>query len=291
MRSGSSHLPPYITAETLSAFLEQALAEDLGDGDHSTLATIPEEATTRVRLLIKDSGILAGVAMARLIYERVDPRVIFTEQLPDGAEIKPGDIAFFAEGPARTLLTTERLILNCMQRMSAIASHTHRLCGLLEGTHARLMDTRKTTPNFRMAEKWAVSIGGGINHRVGLYDKIMVKDNHIDLAGGIGVAVSRVKKYLRDHAKQLEIEVETRSLAEVEDAIGAGVDIILLDNMAPEMMREAVTRIAGRCRTEASGGIHEGNLRAVALTGVDYISMGALTHTVRSLDLSLKVVS
>lgn len=290
MRSGSSHLPPYITAETLSAFLELALAEDLGDGDHSTLATIPEAATARVRLLVKDSGILAGVAMARMIYERVDPRVVFTEQLPDGAEIKPGDIAFFAEGPARTLLTTERLILNCMQRMSAIASHTHRLCALLEGTHAKLMDTRKTTPNFRMAEKWAVSIGGGINHRVGLYDKIMVKDNHIDLAGGIGVAVSRVKKYLLDIEKPLEIEVETRSLSEVDDALAAGVDIILLDNMAPEMMREAVTRIAGRCRTEASGGIHEGNLQSVAMTGVDYISMGALTHTVRSLDLSLKVV-
>jgi nicotinate-nucleotide pyrophosphorylase (carboxylating) len=290
VRSASSHLPPYITPETLSAFLTLALAEDLGDGDHSTLATIPEDATAQVKLLVKDSGILAGVYMARLIYERVDPRVILTELLSDGDEIKPGDVAFFAVGPARTLLTTERLILNCMQRMSAIASHTHRLCGLLEGTHAKLMDTRKTTPNFRMAEKWAVSIGGGTNHRIGLYDKIMVKDNHIDLAGGIGVAVDRVKKYLLDQDKQLEIEVETRSLAEVDDALAAGVDIILLDNMAPEMMREAVTRIAGRCRTEASGGIHEGNLRAVALTGVDYISMGALTHTVRSLDLSLKAV-
>ena len=290
MRSESSHLPPYITPENLSAFLELALAEDLGDGDHSTLATIPEEATAQVKLLVKDSGILAGVSMARLIYERVDPRVVLTELLSDGAEIKPGDVAFFAAGPARTLLTTERLILNCMQRMSAIASHTHRLCGLLEGTRAKLMDTRKTTPNFRMAEKWAVHIGGGTNHRIGLYDKIMVKDNHIDLAGGIGVAVGRVKKYLRDYDKALEIEVETRSLAEVDDALAAGVDIILLDNMAPEMMREAVTRIARRCRTEASGGIHEGNLRAVALTGVDYISMGALTHTVRSLDLSLKVM-
>lgn len=282
---------PYLTDQALSKFISSALAEDLGEGDHTTLATVPDGSVTRVQLLVKDTGILAGVELARRIYEQVDPSVKLGVRMHDGEPVHPGDIVFIAEGSSRTLLSTERLILNCMQRMSGIATHTRRLCELLEGTHAKLMDTRKTTPNFRLAEKWAVSIGGGINHRFGLYDKIMIKDNHIDVAGGIGPAVRKVKEYLQNTGRKLEVEVETRSLQEVDEALAAGgVDIIMLDNMSVELMRAAVGRIGGACRTEASGGINESNLREVALTGVDYVSIGALTHTIRSLDLSLKVI-
>ncbi len=287
----ASSLPSYVTSEALTRFISSALDEDIGDGDHTTLATVSEDATSTMKLLVKDSGILAGVEMARAIFGYMDPGIQVHALHQDGSIIRPGDIAFTVSGKARSLLSAERLVLNCMQRMSGIATYTHRLCSLLEGTAARLMDTRKTTPNFRLAEKWAVFIGGGVNHRFGLYDKIMIKDNHVDVAGGVVPAIKRVKEYLVKTGRKLEIEVETRSLNEVDDVLETGgVDIIMLDNMSPAQMRTVVQRIHGRCRVEASGGITESNLKEVALTGVDYISMGAITHSVRSLDLSLKVV-
>jgi len=266
------------------------MREDLGSGDVTSLATIPVNEKSAVKLLVKDSGLIAGVEMARRIYEQVDPAVRMTVSFPDGSEVRPGDIVFVAEGSARTLLATERLILNCMQRMSGIATVTQRLGKLLSGTRARVMDTRKTTPNFRLAEKWAVQIGGGLNHRFGLFDRIMIKDNHADIAGGVSAALARAKEYRAQSGTWLEIEVEVRSLDEVKQVLKTGgADIILLDNMTPEALRLAVDLVGGACRTEASGGITERNLREVALTGVDYISMGALTHSVKSLDLSLKV--
>ncbi|MBL7864609.1 MAG: carboxylating nicotinate-nucleotide diphosphorylase [Cyclobacteriaceae bacterium] len=283
--------PSYLTQESITSFIESALNEDIGEGDHTSLATVPQDSTTRVQLMVKDSGILAGVSLAQQVIAFVDPTVKMDILLEDGSVIKPGDVAFIAEGPARVILSTERLILNCMQRMSGIATQTHKLCQLLEGTKVRLMDTRKTTPNFRLMEKWAVAIGGGINHRFGLYDKIMIKDNHVDIAGGVGQAIARVHAYLKKTGKHLDIEVETRTMREVEHALEAGgVDIIMLDNMGIDEMKEAVKRIGDTCKTEASGGITEKNIRAVAASGVDFISMGALTHTVRSIDLSLKVV-
>ncbi len=284
--------PSYLTSEAVSTFIKNALAEDIGEGDHTTVATVAEGCNTQAQLLVKDSGILAGVSLARQIYEHVDPTIRIHILMQDGDNIKPGDVVFVSEGSARALLSTERLILNCMQRMSGVATYTHNLCRLLEGTKVKLMDTRKTTPNFRLLEKWAVSIGGGMNHRFGLYDKIMIKDNHVDLAGGIRPAIDRVHQYLNKKGRKLAIEVETRSLQEVDEALSVGgIDIIMLDNMEIPEMKQAVKKINGVCKTEASGGITEKNLRAVAECGVDFISMGALTHTVRSLDLSLKVIS
>jgi nicotinate-nucleotide pyrophosphorylase (carboxylating) len=265
--------------------------EDIGSGDVTSLATVPEAERSKVNLLVKDTGLIAGVDLARRIYEQIDPAVRIIIHKPDGSEVAPGDIVFVAEGSARTLLATERLILNCMQRMSGIATFTRRLVNQLAGTRARLLDTRKTTPNFRVAEKWAVHIGGGQNHRFGLFDRIMIKDNHADIAGGVGVALSRAKDYRARSGARLEIEVEARSLDDVWQILKAGgADIILLDNMSADTLRQAVELVGGTCRTEASGGITEDNLREVALTGVDYISMGALTHSVKSMDLSLKVV-
>jgi nicotinate-nucleotide pyrophosphorylase (carboxylating) len=286
-----TNIPPYLSPESISTFIESALAEDIGSGDHTTLATVSAELVATAQLLVKDTGILAGVSLARQIYSQVDPTIVVEANKKDGDLIKPGDIAFIVTGSARTLLSTERLVLNCMQRMSGIATHTHQLCMMLEGTKAKLMDTRKTTPNFRLIEKWAVTIGGGLNHRFGLYDLIMIKDNHVDLAGGIRSAIENVRRYLSTNKKQLKIEVETRSLREVDEALAAGgVDVIMLDNMSIPEMTQAVQRINGVCKTEASGGITEKNLRSVAECGVDFISMGALTHTVKSLDLSLKVL-
>lgn len=284
-------LPSYITPEALSAFIVSAMREDIGAGDVTSMATIPETEKAAVKLLVKDSGLIAGVDLARRIYEQVDSAVRLTVRCPDGNRVAPGDIVFQAEGSARTLLATERLVLNCMQRMSGIATYTHRLTQLLSGTRARLLDTRKTTPNFRLAEKWAVHIGGGLNHRFGLFDRIMIKDNHADIAGGVSVALDRAKEYVKKTGASLKIEVEARSLEEVRQIIKTGgADIILLDNMNTETLRKAVDLIGGACATEASGGITEKNLRDVALTGVDFISMGALTHSVKSLDLSLKVM-
>lgn len=284
--------PPYLTAEAIRFFIQSALAEDIGEGDHSTLATVPADTVTQARLLVKDTGILAGVSLAQQIYDYVDPTLQVDYLLHDGSEIQPGDIAFVARGRAHTLLSTERLILNCMQRMSGVASYTHRLCKLLEGTKAKLMDTRKTTPNFRLMEKWAVGIGGGTNHRFALYDRIMIKDNHVDIAGGIRAAIESAQRYLQNSGRKLEIEVETRTMAEVDEVLHVGgVDVIMLDNMGIADMRQAVKKIGNQYKTEASGGITEKNLQEVAACGVDFISMGALTHTVRSLDLSLKVLS
>lgn len=280
---------PYLTPEALTTFIRTALAEDVGDGDHSSLAAIPAEARNRAHLLVKAEGVLAGVALAQLIFEEVDSALQVSVRLEDGARVRHGDIAFTVEGPARSILTAERLVLNCMQRMSGIATHTAHLTSLLAGTNARLLDTRKTTPNFRICEKWAVLIGGGVNHRYGLFDMIMLKDNHVDYAGGIAQAVQATHDYLRRTGRQLPIVVETRTLAEVQQALDAGgIDRIMLDNMSPEQLREAVALVAGRLPLEASGGITEQTIGEVGTTGVDYISVGALTHSAGSLDLSLK---
>lgn len=281
--------PPYLTPEALQSFISAALQEDIGPGDYSSLASIPEGKIGQAKLLIKESGILAGVELATHIFEAVDPMLEVELLKKDGDEVQVGDIGFLVSGPSASILSAERLVLNCMQRMSAIATKTHRLTQLISHTKARLMDTRKTTPNFRLMEKWAVLIGGGVNHRFALYDMIMLKDNHVDFAGGIRQAVERTKKYLEEKQLKLKIEVETRNLEEVDEVLQVGgVDFIMLDNMDLETMREAVRRINGRMGTEASGGITESNLVEVAECGVDYISMGALTHSVSSLDISLK---
>jgi nicotinate-nucleotide pyrophosphorylase (carboxylating) len=266
------------------------LQEDIGQADHSAMAAIPEQTIGRAQLLVKDVGILAGVELAREIFAHFDSQIEFIPKLSDGSSIRKGDIAFVVQGKARSILSTERLVLNCMQRMSGIATLTNQLVKRVEGTGVKLMDTRKTTPNFRFPEKWAVCIGGGKNHRLGLYDMIMLKDNHVDLAGGIEKAIIQTKEYLRALNQSLTIEIETRNLAEVDEVLRVGgVDIIMLDNMTPNEMQEAVKRIGGRYKTEASGGITEETIREIALCGVDYISVGALTHSVKSLDLSLKM--
>jgi len=282
-------LPAYLTDEALATFIRTALAEDVGDGDHSALAAIPADAHNRARLLVKGTGVLAGAALAPRIFAAVDGALRVRDALPDGARVRPGDVAFVVAGPARSILTAERLVLNCMQRMSGIATYTAHLTGLLAGTHARLLDTRKTTPNFRLCEKWAVLIGGGVNHRYGLFDMIMLKDNHVDYAGGVAPALAATREYLARTGRRLPIEIETRTLAEVRQAVDAGgFQRLMLDNMAPAQMREAVALVAGRYETEASGGITEETLAEVAATGVDYISVGALTHSANILDLSLK---
>ena len=283
--------PTYLTDEALSTFITSALAEDIGEGDHSSLAAIPATATNKAKLLVKDDGIIAGLELAEKIFHHYDPNLSITFEKKDGDSMKNGEIAFVVEGSARSLLSTERLVLNCMQRMSGIATYTHRLCRIIEGTPAQLMDTRKTTPNFRLPEKWAVLIGGGLNHRYALYDMIMLKDNHIDMAGGIENAINNTKAYLAKQNKKLKIEVETRNLEEVKEVLRVGgADVIMLDNMSPQLMKEAVALVNGQCKTEASGGITELTLRDVAECGVDFISVGALTHSVKSLDLSLKVL-
>ncbi|MBX2961337.1 MAG: carboxylating nicotinate-nucleotide diphosphorylase [Cyclobacteriaceae bacterium] len=282
--------PIYITDNFLQSFIETSLREDLGEGDHSTLASIPEAEMGQAKLLVKDKGIIAGVDLAIEIFKQFDRSLKVEVSLQDGVSAVEGDIAFVVTGSIRSILATERLVLNCMQRMSGIATRTNQLVKLVEGTGVQLLDTRKTTPNFRLIEKWAVLIGGGQNHRLGLYDMIMLKDNHIDKAGDIEQAINRTKEYLRTTKKNLKIEVETRSIAEVNEVLKAGgVDVIMLDNMTVPMMKEAVKVIAGSCKTEASGGITEKTIREVAECGVDYISVGMLTHSVRSLDLSLKV--
>ena len=282
--------PAYLTEQAIHNFIQQALAEDIGEGDHSTLGSIPESKKSKARLLVKDDGIIAGLTIAKKIFHEVDPALRITLFKNEGDTIQKGEIAFTVEGSARSILTAERLVLNCMQRMSGIATYTNRLCKLIEGTDAQLMDTRKTTPNFRLMEKWAVAIGGGMNHRYALYDMVMLKDNHTDMAGGIQAAIENVKRYLVDKKKDLKIEVETRNLNEVEDVLHVGgVDVIMLDNMSVEEMKQAVKLINCKYKTEASGGITEATLRSVAECGVDYISVGALTHSVKSLDLSLKV--
>lgn len=281
--------PDYISQEFLQQFIASAFQEDIGDGDHSTLASISPDARKKARLLVKDDGILAGIELATEIFLSLDDTLKIDVRLKDGSTIKKGDIAFTVEGSSRSILTSERLVLNCMQRMSGIATKTHELVSLVKGTPVKILDTRKTTPNFRLLEKWAVILGGGYNHRIGLFDMIMLKDNHIDMAGGIEQAINRTKDYLRARKKNLKVEIETRSLQEVEEVLRVGgVDIIMLDNMSIQTLTEAVKLIKGRYQTEASGGITEDTIRAVAETGVDFISVGALTHSIKSLDLSLK---
>lgn len=266
-----------------------AIKEDLGDGDHSSLGSIPKDKKGRAKLLVKDTGVLAGVEVARYIVKEIDPTMVMDVSLPDGSAVVKGDVAFTLEGNVHSILQAERLLLNFMQRMSAIATYTKRLVDIIEGTDAKLLDTRKTTPGLRIFEKWAVTIGGGMNHRFGLFDMVMLKDNHIDYAGGITQAVNSIVNYLSEHQKELKIEVETRSLAEVQEALDTGkVDRIMFDNFSPELMTEAVKLVGGRCETEASGGITEESIRIYAETGVDFISVGALTHSVKSMDLSLK---
>jgi nicotinate-nucleotide pyrophosphorylase (carboxylating) len=277
--------------ELIHHFITGALAEDVGDGDHTSLATIPGNTAGKAKLLVKDTGILAGVELALEIFKQVDSGLKINIFLHDGAPVKPGDIAFEVEGDAKSILTAERLVLNCMQRMSGIATKTHQIVELLKGTKAKVLDTRKTSPGLRYLEKWAVKIGGGVNHRFGLYDMILIKDNHVDYSGGIRQAIENTKQYLQKNNKQLAIEIEVRNLDELEQVMQiGGVDRILLDNFGFDDLREAVRRIGGCFITEASGGITIDNIRQYGECGVDYISVGALTHSVKSLDLSLKAV-
>lgn len=283
--------PAYLTEEALKNFIAAAFTEDIGPGDYSSLASIPAEKTGTARLLIKGDGILAGVELAERIFKTFDPRLEVELLLADGAKVVEGDIGLKVSGPSASILSSERLVLNCMQRMSGIATLTNRLTQKIIHTKARLMDTRKTTPNFRLMEKWAVHIGGGVNHRFALYDMVMLKDNHVDFAGGIRPAIERTKTYLEANNLNLKIEVETRNLREVEEVLEVGgIDYIMLDNMDYATMRTAVQMIGGRFSTEASGGITEENLVEVAECGVDFISMGALTHSVKSMDISLKAI-
>ena len=278
----------YLDSDLINSFIKKALDEDIGSGDYSTLAAIDGSTQGKASLIIKDSGILAGVEVARRVFEIVDNLLEVQIQKQDGDFVQPGDIALSVTGKAQSILSSERLVLNIMQRMSGIATKTDKMVSLIEGTGTKLLDTRKTTPNFRAFEKWAVKIGGGENHRFALYDMIMLKDNHIDYAGGIIDAVTKTKVYLSDNNLRLKIEVETRTLGEVQEALRSGVDVILLDNMSTDTLREAVLLVAKQCTTEASGGINEINIREVAETGVDFISVGALTHSYKSLDMSLK---
>ncbi|BDD06116.1 carboxylating nicotinate-nucleotide diphosphorylase [Aureibacter tunicatorum] len=279
----------YLTEEALDQAILMAIKEDIGDGDHSSLASIPADAKSRARLIVKADGVIAGLEAAKRVFFLIDPELEVEVLLKDGDLVKYGDIGLTVKGSARSILSAERLALNILQRMSGIATHTKHLVHQLDGTHTKLLDTRKTTPNFRLFEKWAVAIGGGTNHRFGLYDMVMLKDNHNDFAGGITKSVIATQKYLKESGKDLRIEVETRNLDEVKETLEVGgVDVIMLDNMSVEEMKEAVAEIAGKAETEASGGITEENIREVAQSGVDFISVGALTHTVKSLDISLK---
>ena len=269
--------------------IKLAFAEDIGDGDHTTLCCIPATEMGKSQLIIKEDGVLAGVEMARRVFKAFDPELKMTVFIEDGAEVKKGDIAFVVEGKVQSLLQTERLMLNIMQRMSGIATTTRKYVKQLEGTKTHVLDTRKTTPGMRMIEKEAVRIGGGMNHRIGLFDMILLKDNHVDFAGGISKAINRAHEYLKEKGKSLKIEIEVRNFDELEEALQTGgVDRIMLDNFTPENTREAVRRVAGRVELESSGGITFDTLRDYAECGVDYISVGALTHSVKSLDMSFK---
>ena len=277
--------------ELISDLIKLAFAEDIGDGDHTTLSSIPGTVSGSSKLLIKEEGILAGVDVAREVFRMFDPDLHTEVFIHDGADVKPGDVAFMVSGKVRSILQTERLVLNIMQRMSGIATITRKYVKLLEGTSAKVLDTRKTTPGMRILEKQAVKIGGGVNHRTGLYDMILLKDNHVDFAGGIENALLGAQKYLKEKNKTLKIEIEVRSLSELEEALRVGgVDRIMLDNFTPEKSREAVKIVNGRVALESSGGITFDSIRQYAETGVDYIAVGALTHSVKSLDMSLKAV-
>ena len=274
--------------ELIDDLLTLAFAEDVGDGDHTTLSTIPADAMGKQRLIIKEPGIIAGVEMAKKVFAKFDPELKITDYINDGAEVKPGDIAFEVEGKVRSLLQTERVMLNIMQRMSGIATVTAKYQKQLEGLKTKVLDTRKTTPGLRMLEKEAVRIGGGCNHRIGLFDMILIKDNHVDFAGGIAEAVASAKEYCAETGRNLKIELEVRNTEEIMQALEAGVDRIMLDNFTPERTREAVKLINGAVEIESSGGITLETLRAYGECGVDFISVGALTHSVKGLDMSFK---
>lgn len=281
--------PQYLSQIALDKFIEDALKEDVGDGDHSSLASIPAEAQNKAHLIVKEDCTLAGIALSKSIFQKVDPRLELKYFLKDGDTAQVKDIAFEVEGNARSILTAERLVLNCMQRMSGIATLTKLFAQELKGYKTKILDTRKTTPNFRLCEKWAVYIGGGSNHRFGLFDMIILKDNHVDFAGGVKAAIEHTVRYLASHKLNLKIEVETRNLEEVDEVLKVGqVHRIMLDNMDTAMMKEAVQMINGNYETEASGGVTLQSLKNIAATGVDYISAGALTHSAKSIDLSLK---
>lgn len=270
-------------------FIHRAFDEDIKEGDHSSLASIPAGTRGKAKLIFKDNGIVAGIELAKVILTELDSNMTFDVYKNDGDAVEYGDIGFVVSGSVHAILAGERLLLNCMQRLSGVATQTHRLVQLMGDSKSKLLDTRKTTPNLRFLEKWAVTVGGGHNHRIGLYDMIMLKDNHNDYAGGITNAVNKTKEYLKRNNLSLKVEVETRNLDEVKEALAVGgVDRIMLDNFTPEAIREALEVIDGKVETEASGGINETNLAAYAATNVDYISIGALTHSVKSMDISLK---
>lgn len=278
--------------ELIDQLIALSFAEDIGDGDHTTLSCIPDTAMGKSRLIIKEEGIIAGVEMAREIFYRFDPEMKMEVYINDGAHVKPGDVAFVVEGKVQSLLQTERLMLNVMQRMSGIATITNEYVKLLEGTKCRVLDTRKTTPGMRLMEKDAVRIGGGCNHRIGLFDMILLKDNHIDFAGGIPQAVSRAQEYCKAKGKNLKIEVEVRNFDELEQVLALeGVDRVMLDNFSVENTRKAVEIVDGRLEVESSGGITFDTIRSYAECGVDFVSVGALTHSVKSLDMSFKAVN
>ncbi len=275
----------------LEPFISNALAEDIGDGDHTSLSTIPKGQTGKAKLLIKDNGIIAGIDVSIEIFKAVDPALLIDILIQDGESVKPGDIAFYVNGSVHSILKAERLVLNTMQRMSGIASTTNRIMKILEGTGTKVLDTRKTTPGLRYLEKLAVKTGGGVNHRFGLYDMILIKDNHVDYAGGISNAIKSAQNYLKENKINIPVEVEVRNLDELKEVMQFGqIDRILLDNFSFSLLKEAVNLVNGSYITEASGGITEDNVLEYAKCGVDYVSMGALTHSVKSLDMSLKAV-
>jgi len=275
--------------QLIDELIDLAFAEDIGDGDATTLCCIPADAVGRQRLIVKEEGILAGVAIARRVFEKFDPELKMTVMIDDGAQVKPGDIAFIVEGKVRSLLQTERLMLNIMQRMSGVATTTARYAKRLEGLKTRVLDTRKTTPGMRLLEKDAVHIGGGCNHRIGLFDMILLKDNHVDFAGGIVPAIDKARQWCKDNGKNLKIEIEVRNFDELQQVLDhGGVDRVMLDNFSVADTRKAVQIIDGRVETESSGGITIDTLRDYGECGVDYISVGALTHSVKSLDMSFK---
>ena len=277
--------------EEIDLIIANAIREDVGDGDHSSLACIPNNAKGKAKLLVKDEGVIAGVAFAKQVFNYVDKELTVETLIEDGTTVTHGDIAFYVEGASQSILKAERLVLNAMQRMSAIATKTKLFVDLLEGTGTKILDTRKTTPGIRALEKWAVKIGGGENHRFALYDMIMLKDNHIDFAGGITKAIDMTKDYLKQTKKDLKIIVEARNLEEIKEILKSdGVFRILIDNFNYQDTRKAVKMIGNRCLTESSGGINEQTVRKYAECGVDYISSGALTHSVYNMDLSLKAV-
>tara|TARA_B100000900_G_scaffold384513_1_gene373409 strand:+ start:283 stop:1140 length:858 start_codon:yes stop_codon:yes gene_type:complete len=283
--------PNYLKKEKLYEFIRIAIEEDHGDGDHTSLGSIKEDKQVQAHLLFKEEGIVAGIEMAQIIFSMFSEEILFESFKKDGDKIHPGEVVFKVSGNARQLLGAERLVLNCMQRMSGIATYTRYLKSLIKNSCSQLLDTRKTTPNFRIAEKWAVEIGGGVNHRYGLFDMVMLKDNHIDFAGGVAEALKSTKSYLKKNKKKLKIEIEVRNLQELKEVIReGGVNRILFDNMMPSQIRQGIAMINGKYETEASGGITEMSISEIADTGVDYISVGALTHSYKSLDMSLKAI-